>query len=140
MKTALDTNVLIALWDTSSGMQATVIAACMQLRKSAPIIVCGPVFSELQGFPGRTAIEILDRLGAEEISIEWDFSRLDWQTAGLAYQGYVVRRRSSGSGLPRRMMTDFLIGAHATVRSYRLLTLDNRLYSAAFPGLRITEL
>jgi predicted nucleic acid-binding protein len=35
------------------------------------------------------------------------------------------------------MVTDFLIGAHAAVRGYTLLTADRRLYSAAFPNLRM---
>jgi len=30
-----------------------------------------------------------------------------------------------------------VIGAHALHRGHRLLTLDDRLYRAAFPGLRI---
>jgi hypothetical protein len=121
-------------------MTAAVSKACQHFRKSGPIVICGPVFGELLGLPKRTSGEIHRLLEDEQISIEWEFSQQDWQTAGSAYQGYVVRRRSSGSGLPRRMMTDFLIGAHANVRNYTLLTLDNGLYRAAFPSLRMTSL
>ena len=137
MTTSLDTNVLIALWDASSGMTEAVSRACQHSRKRGPIVICGPVFSELLGFPRRTSNEIHRRLEDEQISIEWEFFERDWQTAGLAYQGYVNRRRSSGGGLSRRMLTDFLIGAHASVRGHSLLTLDQGTYRAAFPNLRL---
>jgi predicted nucleic acid-binding protein len=39
--------------------------------------------------------------------------------------------------VPRRILTDFLIGAHALVRGFTLLTFDQRLYAAAFPELNI---
>jgi predicted nucleic acid-binding protein len=37
----------------------------------------------------------------------------------------------------RRILPDFLIGAHAVVRGYRLLPLDERLYRSAFPALKM---
>ena len=38
------------------------------------------------------------------------------------------------------MLADFLIGAHAQVRAYRLLTMDERIYKAAFPTLKIASI
>jgi hypothetical protein len=80
MTTSLDTNTLIALWDTSSGMTAAVSKACQHFRKSGPIVICGPVFGELLGLPKRTSGEIHRLLEDEQISIEWEFSQQDWQT------------------------------------------------------------
>jgi predicted nucleic acid-binding protein len=134
--TALDSNVLIALWDTDLFISKRASLACQRIKQSSPIGICGPVFSELLGFPGRTDGQLRSLLDASEIFVDWDFTEPDWYAAGQAYQGYVGRRRSSGSGLPRRMLTDFLIGAHASVRGNTLLTMDNRLYKAAFPDLR----
>jgi AbrB family looped-hinge helix DNA binding protein len=37
----------------------------------------------------------------------------------------------------RRILAEFLIGAHAHARGDRLLTLDERAYRAAFPALAI---
>ena len=34
---------------------------------------------------------------------------------------------------------DFIIGAHAALRGYTLLTLDGQLYKAAFPALKIVS-
>jgi predicted nucleic acid-binding protein len=38
---------------------------------------------------------------------------------------------------PRRILADFLIGAHALVKGYTLLTLDEGMYRAAYPRLGI---
>lgn len=138
--TALDTNVLITLWDSGSGMTTAISQACQHHRKSGPIVICGPVFSELLGFPQRVSVDIHRRLETHEIEIDWDLTEPDWLAAGQAYQGYVVRRRSSGGGLSRRMLTDFLVGAHASVRGHSLLTLDRSIFRAAFPNLRLESL
>ena len=60
-----------------------------------------------------------------------------WRAAGRAFQSYVGRRRKQRDSGSRRILADFLIGAYALERGFRLLTLDDRLYGAAFPGLRI---
>jgi hypothetical protein len=43
MKTSLDTNVLIALWDQSAGMNLIIAQACERVRQSGPILIHGPV-------------------------------------------------------------------------------------------------
>ena len=62
------------------------------------------------------------------------------RVAGVAFRGYPGRRRMQRSGEPRRMLADFLIGAHAMVNGYRLLTLDAGMYRAAFPRLSIVTI
>ncbi len=75
-------------------------------------------------------------------------SRMDraiWERAGMAYQAYVQRRAarkkpSDPTGVSsRRQLTDFLIGAHASRHGHRILTLDKRLYRAAFPEVEIVS-
>lgn len=61
------------------------------------------------------------------------------RAAGRAFQAYALRRRSHGDSGPRRILADFVIGAHALDRDYDLLTMDDRLYRAAFPRLRIAK-
>lgn len=57
--------------------------------------------------------------------------------SGRAFQNYVAWRNRHKEELPRRIWADFFIGAHASVHSYRLITLDQRLCRAAFPKLEI---
>ena len=102
-----------------------------------PICICGPVFSELLGLPGRNPEKLEAVLTASGIAIEWDVGEDIWRHAGLAYQGYGKRRKKSGGGMPRRLLTHLLIGAHTSVRGYQLLTLDLDNYRAAFPDLMI---
>ena len=51
-----------------------------------------------------------------------------WKRAGQAQAAYAQRRQTSGGGLPRRILTDFLVGAHASVGGYSLFTLNTRDY------------
>ena len=135
--TTLDANVLISLWDSNPSITESASRECEHFQQIGAIGICGPVFSELLGFPGRTDSEIRQLLSSASILVDWNLIEPDWQAAGQAYQGYVDRRRKSGGGLPRRMATDFLVGAYAYVRGYTLLTLDKGLYRAAFPNLKI---
>jgi len=133
----VDTNVIAAFGSEYDSANAAAAKALANASKSGLVCASGAVFAELLGLPGRGPAglhALFDSLG---VAIEWDMTELDWETAGVAYEGYVARRRASGGGLPRLMLTDFLIGAHASVRGYTLLTADLRLYNAAFPGLRV---
>lgn len=60
-----------------------------------------------------------------------------WEIAGAAYHGYVARRHKKKDGEVRSMLTDFLIGAHALRHGHRLITMNDRIYEAAFPELEI---
>jgi predicted nucleic acid-binding protein len=135
--TSIDTNVLVYLLNQDDTLNRRALAAIEKSRKRGTLVVSGPVYAELMGLPSRTQ-KILDEfftIGG--IEIDWRFDETVWRTAGLAFQGY-VRRRLAGTGqLPRRILTDFLIGAHALVRGHTLLTTDSRQYGAAFPALKI---
>jgi predicted nucleic acid-binding protein len=54
--------------------------------------------------------------------------------AGLAW-----RRHTAAGGARRRIVPDFLIGAHATIRAERLLTRDRGFYRATFTNLVVLE-
>ncbi len=49
------------------------------------------------------------------------------------------RSKQAHSG-PRRILADFVIGAHALQKGYRLLALDDHLYRAAFPDLALLRI
>jgi hypothetical protein len=137
MTTAVDSNVLIALWDTDPSLNIAVQESLDAAQQRGALVISGAVYAELLALPGRTE-KILDSfLEATSIRVEWGAGEQIWRAAGRAFQGYVVRRRSSKADVPRRILADFLIGAHASVNHHRLLTLDQRLYKAAFPKLEI---
>jgi hypothetical protein len=99
------------------------------------LVIAGAVYTELLAAPERTE-EFLDRFCEEtRIGVEWELPEKVWRAAALAFQGYAGRRKKQKETEPRRILVDFLIGAHAAVNGYRLLTLDAGLYRASFPKL-----
>lgn len=72
--------------------------------------------------------------------MDWNLDEAVWRAAGKAFQHFVARRRKQRDAGPRRILADLLIGAHALQNGFRLLTLDDRIYSAAFPRLAIVTI
>jgi len=100
-------------------------------------VVAAPVFAFLFKAPAPTETFVSSFLEETGVAIDWDLDEQVWRSAGRAFQSYAERRRKQRDSGARRILGDFLIGAHAHTRSYRLLTLDERLYKAAFPTLRL---
>ena len=139
MTTAVDTNVIVALWDRDPAFSAAARSALDAALARGSLFICAPVFAELMAAPGRTESFLDSFFGATGIQVDWTLGEAVWRTAGRAFQAYAARRRKQGSG-PRRILADFLIGAHALEEGHRLLTLDDHLYRAAFPALAVVRL
>ncbi len=137
MTTAIDTNVIVALWDDDPAFSAAAEAALEAAFRRGGLIIAAPVFAELIAAPGRTETFVGAFLEENGIAIDWSLEGSIWRSAGRAFQGYAERRRKQRDHGTRRLLVDFLIGAHAHIRGYRLLSLDERLYRAAFPTLRV---
>jgi predicted nucleic acid-binding protein len=137
MTTAIDTNVVIALWDKDETLSEAAQTALETAFARGNLVVAGPVFAELIAAPGRTEKFVSSFLDETGIGVDWDLGESVWRSAGRAFQSYADRRRKQRDSGARRILADFLIGAHAHIRNYRLLTLDERLYRAAFPTLTI---
>jgi predicted nucleic acid-binding protein len=135
MTTAIDTNILVSLWDEDDTLHVPVRRALEATFEEGRLVIAGAVYAELLAAPGQTE-EFLDQFCEETgIGVEWELPERIWRVAGLAFQGYAARRKKQKGTEPRRILTDFLIGAHAAANRYRLLTLDARLYRASFPKL-----
>src|SRR5467141_5219680 len=140
MTTAIDTNVIVALWDAEDTLHRTARAALDKAFNEGTLAISGAVYAELMAAPGRTEA-FVDRFCEETgIGVEWEFGERVWRAAGTAFQGYAARRRRHRRAEARRILADFVIGAHASVSGYRLLTLDAGSYQASFPRLAITSL
>jgi len=137
MTTSIDTNIIVALWRKPDPLNHVAAIMLSRAQFRGRLVVPAPVYVELMGDPQRDEVELNAFLDDTGILIDWTLDEQVWREAGRANRGYIKRRRSSGGTLPRRMLTDFLIGAHALVRGYTLLTFDRRLYAAAFPRLHI---
>jgi predicted nucleic acid-binding protein len=138
MTTSIDTNVIIALWDADDALHRAALEALDAALGRGSLVICGAVYAELLAAPGRTEA-FVDRFCEEtRIEVEWELGKRVWREAGTAFQSYAVRRRNQRGTQPRRILADFLIGAHAVVSGYKLLTLDAGIYQTSFPKLQIT--
>ena len=135
MTTAVDTNVIVALWDRDPAVSTPVQMALDAAGNRGALVISAPVFAELMAAPGRTEAFLDTFCRDTGISVDFDLDEPVWRVAGRAFQAYAARRKKQRDPGPRRILADFLIGAHASRRGYTLLTLDEGLYKAAFPRL-----
>jgi predicted nucleic acid-binding protein len=135
MTISIDSNVIAALWNKDDPLNVTALQILRNLPGHEKLVASGPVYSELMAGPLRDET-CLDLFFADTgIEIDWTIEEAIWREAGKAYLGYTDRRKSRDGKSPRRILADFVIGAHALVRGYSLLTIDYRHYAAAFPTL-----
>jgi predicted nucleic acid-binding protein len=137
MTTAIDTNAVIALWDKDPTLSLAAQTALERAFSRGGLVAAAPVFAELIAAPGRTERFVSSVFEETGIAIDWDLGESVWRSAGRAFQSYAERRRKQRDTGVRRILADFLIGAHAYAHGYRLLTLDEGLYRTAFPTLTI---
>lgn len=135
--TALDTNVLIdVLWARANARAS--VEAIANAAEGGPLVAAPAVYAELRAHPLGDHEEILAFLGELRVHVSWQLDAQVWRDAGDAFRTYAQRRRGSGGGQPRRLLADFIIGAHA-LQVGRLLTSDGAFYRRAFPTLRVVE-
>jgi predicted nucleic acid-binding protein len=137
MTTAIDSNILVALWNEDNTLNTLARSALDAALGRGSLVIAAPVFAELLAAPSRNEAFLDSFCRGTGISVDWNLGEAVWRAAGRAFQTYVVRRRKQRGSGPRRILADFLIGAHALQNGFRLLTLDERLYRAAFPRLAI---
>lgn len=133
MITAVDTSVLldVLLPDPTFGP-----ASRERLRaasRQGALLICEVVYAELAGcFPKHEALdEFLQHTG---IQLRPSDPQTLWH-AGALWRRFCVDRPHHAA-LARRILADFLIGAHAMRQAEQLLTRDQDFYHKVFAGLR----
>jgi len=135
--TAVDTNVLVALWDKDDRFNMNAQEALDRALASGPLVIAAPVYAELLAKPTRTQ-QMLDEFFSDAtIRVDWEISERVWRMAGDASQAHGIRRRASKGGEPRRIIADFVIGAHALANGHSLLTFERGFYERNFPKLLV---
>jgi len=132
MVTAVDTSVLIDVLRADPEFGAASREALKRCRSEGSLTACEVVWAELAaGVGSRDALKrVLDAMALEfgAMGREASFE------AGRAWRAY--RRRG---GRRTRIVSDFLIGAHARQNAERLLTRDRGFYAEYFRGLSVLD-
>jgi predicted nucleic acid-binding protein len=136
MRTAIDSNVISAIW-SGEPMSATAVQRLSAASKVGALLISPFVFAELLAYPGATEPYVRKFFADTEIVLDENMQSRVWVETGLRFSRYSQRRRQSVGAPPRRLLADFLIGAHALVQADRLLTFDPKVYQQDFPELRI---
>jgi predicted nucleic acid-binding protein len=138
MMICLDTNVLQALIQIPHIFNADAERLIIDARDANHrFMVCPIVYTEafgILGFKKEIFDLFLTGLGAE---IDWLMPIETWEIAGKAQINFLTRRRKLGLEGEKRVLPDFLIGAHALARGAALMTFDENRYRTSFPKLKL---
>src|SRR5258707_7838441 len=103
MTTAIDTNVIVALWDAEDTLHRVARVALDKAFNEGTLVISGAVYAELMAAPGRTEA-FVDRFCEETgIAVEWDLRERVWRGAGGGVLGFWGGRKEKGAGGPRNL-------------------------------------
>jgi predicted nucleic acid-binding protein len=136
MKTALDTNILSTIW-SGQPMEAAARVALNAASRRGFLVISPFAYAEALAHPSYSEEQIQRFLAITGISVDFAIAEPVWIEAGRRYRDYAVRRRQATREQPRRILADFLVGAHALLQADQLMTFDIRMYRTNFPELRL---
>ncbi|MGD0546969.1 MAG: type II toxin-antitoxin system VapC family toxin [Terracidiphilus sp.] len=136
MRTAVDSNIFSSIWSWEP--TAEKVAEQLGKAKQEGALIISPfVFAELHAHPKMTADSVRGFLESAGVAVDLRIDEQVWSIAGLRYARCAARLRQAIGEGPRRILADFLIGAHALLQAERLMTLDPSRYRLDFPELRL---
>jgi predicted nucleic acid-binding protein len=126
----IDSNVLLDLMTEDSEWYAWSASALARAADDSRIIINAVIYAEVSVRYSRIE-DLEDALPKSIIERE----AIPYEAGFLAGKAYLAYRRRGGD--KRSPLPDFLIGAHAAVAGYRLLTRDVARYRTYFPRLEL---
>ncbi|MBF6594467.1 MAG: type II toxin-antitoxin system VapC family toxin [Thermaceae bacterium] len=130
---SLDTNVVFSALNPADVHHARSRRLLSKHGAVEALALSPVVYAELMASPDAPGIQLF--LEKAQIVTLWEMPEVVWEGAGRAFGQYARLRR--GGALPRRIVADFLIAAHAQHHGLGVMSFDHTVYAAVFPGLRL---
>ena len=132
MISALDTSVILDVLTGNGAFSESSMWAVRKARTEGKLIVCECVVAEI--FPA-----FVDQSEVGEFMLDWQihFVPLSQESSLLAGEHFSAYLKRGGS--QRRVLPDFLIGAHAEVHADRLVARDRGYLRDYFTDLVVID-
>jgi len=138
VKTAVDTNISSIIWE--GGPRAPLALKMLGQAHSDGLVLVSPIaYAEMLANPNVTEQYVKNYIEDTRIILDLSLPREVWEEAGRRFRIFSARRKQSGGGEERRLLADFIVGAHALMQANRLLTFDRRRYEKDFPELTLLD-
>ena len=130
MAVLVDSNVVLDIFTETEPWFSWSSAALAEAASHSRLIINPIIYGEV-------SVHFAEIADYDDALAAGDFERepLPYDAAFLAGKAYLAYRKKGG--LRRSPLPDFLIGAHAMVRDYVLLTRDAARYRTYFPKLEL---
>jgi predicted nucleic acid-binding protein len=136
VRTAIDTNILSALWSNEAAARK-IPRQLGDAKGQGALLIAPVVYVELLAYPKATESFVNGFLSETGITVDFQLDQAVWVDAGRRFARYADQRRKSGSGESKRLLADFLVGSHALLQADRLMSLDPARYKQYFPELKL---
>lgn len=130
ISTLIDSNIVIDILTPGDPWAEWSVVAVAQVAAEGRALINPIVVAEVA-----IAFEREEEIEGSLPQSVYHREQFPWEAAFVAGRAHSAYRRRGGKR--DRTLPDFLIGAHAAVKGYRLLTRDAGRYRAYFPDLDI---